>query len=210
MRRVPFCSSEEVHAAIELATEIVAGEGVVMIPTESFYGLGANPACVKAVERICAMKARPPDIGLPVVCADWQQVEALAIVPERFRVKLSRLWPAALSAVLAARRPLTSARYGTIAVRIPDHAPLRTLLYRAGPLTATSANRHRDPPSTTVDGALRSLAAPPDLVLDGGTTSGGEPSTLVDLTGSDARILRRGRVSWEERWPDPPEAAGCG
>jgi tRNA A37 threonylcarbamoyladenosine synthetase subunit TsaC/SUA5/YrdC len=89
---------------------------------------------------------------------------------------------------------------GTLAVRIPDHAMLRALLYRVGPLTATSANRHGRPPSTRVDDALESLVDVPDLVLDGGVLAGGSVSTMVDLTGDETVVLRRGAVAWEQRF----------
>jgi L-threonylcarbamoyladenylate synthase len=151
---------------------------------------------------VCGMKNRPPDLGLPVVCADWQQMESLVLVPDRFRIKLSRLWPAPLTVVLPVRSSLPAARTGTLAVRIPDHGPLRALLYRVGPLTGTSANRHRKPPSTIVDGALESLIGEPDLILDAGPTAGGDPSTLVDLCRDEPLVLRTGAGSWHEVYPD--------
>jgi tRNA threonylcarbamoyl adenosine modification protein (Sua5/YciO/YrdC/YwlC family) len=137
-------------------------------------------------------------MGLPVLAADWQQVDRLVHIPERFRVKLARIWPAPVTVVAEAAVDLPAARKGTLAVRIPDHAPLRALLYRTGPLTGTSANGHGDPPCVTVEAALASMAAEPDVVLDGGTTFGGEPSTLVDLTGPEALILRAGAGRWED------------
>jgi L-threonylcarbamoyladenylate synthase len=175
---------------------------VVLLPTESFYGLGVDPHNEGAVARVYDMKGRPPEMGLPVLCADWQQVESLVVVPGRFRVKLSRLWPAPLTVVLPTVASLPAARTGTLAVRIPAHGLVRALLYRVGPLTGTSANRHGAPPSTTVDGALGSLVGEPDLVLDGGPTAGGEPSTLVELSRDEPIVLRPGAGSWYEAYPD--------
>lgn len=202
MRRLPFSEPEEIVAAVLVAADVVADNGVLLLPTESFYGLGADPACADSVARICAMKRRPPDLGLPVLCADWQQLESLVTVPARFRVKLARLWPSALTVVLPSTAGFTAARGGTLAVRIPAHAPLRALLYRVGPLTGTSANRHGDPPFSTADGAIDSLTGVPDLVLDAGPTPGGEPSTVVDLTGENPAILRPGAGAWEDPIPD--------
>lgn len=202
MRRLPFSEPEEIVAAVLVAADVVADHGVLLLPTESFYGLGADPACADSVARICAMKERPSGLGLPVLCADWQQLESLVTVPGRFRVKLSRLWPSALTVVLPSTAGLAAALGSTLAVRIPAHAPLRALLYRVGPLTGTSANRHGDPPFSTADGAIDSLTEVPDLVLDGGPTPGGEPSTVVDLTGENPAILRPGAGAWEDPIPD--------
>lgn len=202
MIRLPFVEPDDVVEAIEGAGPVVIRGGVLVLPTESFYGLGADPRNKSAVARIFRMKARPGELDLPVLCADWEQVESLVVVPDAFRVKLSRLWPAALTAVLPTIDDLPAARSGTMAVRIPAHAELRALLYRLGPLTGTSANRHGDPPSTTIDGALATLSEPPDLALDAGPTAGGRTSTLVDLSRGMPEILRHGACDWEEPYPD--------
>jgi L-threonylcarbamoyladenylate synthase len=183
------------------AADVVADGGVIMIPTESFYGLGVDPRRSEGVARIGAMKNRAADMGLPVLCSDWQQIESLVTVPEEYRVRLSRLWPAALTVILPSTTEFPAGCGNTLAVRIPSHDALRALLYRVGPLTATSANRHGDGPYTTVSGALGSLASHPDLVLDAGPTAGGEPSTLVDLSGQEPTILRPGPVLWEYPYP---------
>jgi tRNA threonylcarbamoyl adenosine modification protein (Sua5/YciO/YrdC/YwlC family) len=197
-----FRTADDVAAAVAPTAKVLAAHGVVMVPSESFYGLAADPRSAAGVDRVLALKDRPPDLGLPVLCADWRQLEMLAVVPQRWRVKLSRLWPAALTVILPARERVAAARGDTVAVRIPDHRELRALLYRVGPVTGTSANRHGASPSTTVDAALRSLAGVPELVLDAGSTPGAAASTLVDLTGSEARILRLGPRSWDEPYPD--------
>ena len=202
MIRLPFVDPGEVVEAIRAASTTVTRGGVLLLPTESFYGLGADPHNETGVTRVCRMKARPGGLGLPVLCADWEQLESLVAVPDAFRVKLARLWPAALTAVLPTIEDLPAARGGTLAVRIPAHAELRALLYRVGPLTGTSANRHGEPASATVEGALATLAETPDLVLDAGSTAGGRASTLVDLSRGPAEILRSGACVWEEPYPD--------
>lgn len=202
MRRLPFNENHEILAALNLAVEVLGDGGVAVVPTESYYGLAADPRRERSVRAIHALKGRPADLGLPVVCADWQQLEELVVVPERFRVKLSRIWPAALTVILPAREAIPAAKGLTLAVRIPAHSGLRSLLYRIGPVTGTSANGHGKPPCVTIDDALRSLSSDPDLALDGGRTPGGEPSTLVDLTGDSPRLVRPGRVSWEEPYPE--------
>jgi len=196
--RLDFVERDQVLDALTAAAETVARSGVVLFPTESFYGLGGDPWNRRVVEKIHSMKNRPADLGLPVLCADWEQLEKLVVVPEKYRVELARRWPAALTVVLGCRAELPAARGRTLAVRIPSHGALRALLYRVGPLTGTSANRHGDPPCVDADEALGSLVGRPELVLDGGPTAGGEASTLVDLTGSSPRILRPGKCPWVE------------
>lgn len=198
MKRLPFSESRDVKAALETSVEVVAAGGVVMIPTESFYGLGADPRNAAAVTRVLELKGRPDTLGLPVVCCDWNQLERLVEIPAGHRVKLSRIWPAALSVIAGERVPTPAGVSGTLAVRIPDHDVLRALLYRTGPLTATSANGHGQAPGTTVDEALASLDGEPDLVLDGGALRGGRVSTMVDFAVEEGRVIRPGAVGWEQ------------
>jgi len=198
VKRLPFVEPEEIIASLKSAVEILSGGGVVVVPTESFYGLAADPLNEEAVERVHALKGRPSGLGLPVLCADWRQLEDLVIVPERFRPKLSRIWPAAVTVILPIRKPVPAATADTLAIRIPGHSGLRALLYRSGPVTGTSANSHKMPPCISVDDAVRSLVSEPDLALDAGRTNGGEPSTIVDLTAETPRIVRPGRVVWDD------------
>ena len=193
---LPFDTGHDVKEAAPQVAQIRAGGGVVLFPTETYYGLGADPANRSAVETVFALKERPPGVPLPVLVSDWDQLEAIVEVPDRHRVKLSRSWPGALTVVLPARRSLPAGTARTLAVRIPAHDRLRALLYRVGPLTGTSANRHGEAPCITVADALGSLGGSPDLVLDGGTTRGGAPSTLVDLTGDADKVLRPGPIGW--------------
>jgi L-threonylcarbamoyladenylate synthase len=202
VRRLPFLENHEILACLDRAVEVIRCGGVVVVPTESFYGLAADPRLHGSVRAIHALKGRPSGLGLPVLCASWQQLEELTVVPEEYRVKLARIWPAALTVILPVRKAVPAAVGKTLAVRIPDHPALRTLLYRSGPVTGTSANGHGKPPCVTLDDVLRSLTADPDLALDAGRTPGGEPSTLVDLTGDSPRVVRPGRVPWED---SPPE-----
>ena len=97
MRRLPFADGDELAAAVEAASEVVASGGVVLLPTESYYGLGADPRNRAAIERVFALKARPAEKELPVVCSDWRQVESLVRIPDAHRVRLGRIWPAAMT-----------------------------------------------------------------------------------------------------------------
>ncbi len=202
MKRLPFVENDEIASSSKAAVDVVSAGGVVVVPTESYYGLAGDPLRDDTVMEINTLKGRPAGLGLPVLCADWQQLEALVVVPEVFRPKLSRLWPAAVTVVMRVRKPIPAAVAGSLAVRIPDHSGLRVLLYRCGPLTGTSANGHKMPPCVSIDDAVNSLTSQPDLALDAGQTAGGDPSTIVDLTGDLPRIVRAGRVAWDEPFPE--------
>jgi L-threonylcarbamoyladenylate synthase len=196
LTRARFRTASDLDRALAAVAPAVAGGGVLLIPTETFYGLGADPGNAEAVARVLALKGRPPALALPVLCADWSQVDALVDVPQRWRDRLRRRWPGPLTAILAATRPLPAAAGPTLAVRIPGHELLRALLARVGPLTGTSANRHGRAACSEVDAALGSLLGRPDVVLDGGPTAGGAASTLVDLTSDEARVVRPGPLEW--------------
>jgi L-threonylcarbamoyladenylate synthase len=201
LKYLQFRDKEHAAEAGRAAAELVRGGGVLLFPTETFYGLGVDPRRRDAVERVCAMKGRPPELALPVLCADWAQLEELAVVPASFRVRLGRIWPGPLTVVLRCRQKTPAGAEGTLALRIPGHALLRSVLYRTGALTGTSANRHGDPACSSAEQALESLIEAPDLVLDGGPTEGDRPSTLVDLTGDEPRVLRDGALAWDEPFP---------
>lgn len=198
MIRLSFSDPHEIKEAVSSATKVVAAGGVVLIPTESHYGLGVDPRHRAAVEKVFELKGRPGGLALPVVCSDWDQVDALIRVPDPHRFRLARIWPAALTVVAPCRSSVAASSTGTLAVRIPDHDGLRALLYRVGPLTATSANRHGEPPSPAVETALGSLSGDPDLVLDAGDLAGGPVSTLMDLSCEEVREIRSGPVLWDE------------
>lgn len=198
MKHLRFAHPDEVKSSLAAAAEVIRSGGVLLIPTESFYGLAADPLSAAAVDRVHELKGRPGDLGLPVVCCDWDQVETLVEIPDGHRIKLSRIWPGALSVIVRCRESVPAARRETLAVRIPDHEHLRALLYRVGPVTATSANRHGEPPSVTVSDALESLLGEPDLVLDAGALPGGRVSTMVDLSTPEGRVVRAGAVAWEQ------------
>ncbi|MGE5235305.1 MAG: L-threonylcarbamoyladenylate synthase [Acidobacteriota bacterium] len=189
--RLPFRDSGDLKVAVSATETVARAHGVIAIPTETFYGLAVPPDDARAVQRVLTAKGRPVDKALPVVAASLEQAEQLVHVPSRWRERLAGVWPAPLTVVLPLRRPLASAST-TLAVRVPAHALLRALLLATGPLTATSANLSGAPPIAEPDGVLASLGAWLELLLDGGVTPGGAPSTLIDLTGPQLRVLREG------------------
>ncbi len=195
---LPFHLKEDLAAAAPRVERCLTEGGVVLLPTETFYGLACNPYSEEAVSRVLELKDRPGDMALPILAADWVQVDRLTVVPEIWRQRLEGVWPGPLTAVLPSRQCSSVSLEATVAVRIPGHELLRQLLAVTGPLTGTSANRHGDRPTIDVAGAMRSLTGNPALALDGGPSPGGQPSTLVNLTGTTARVLRQGAQVWKE------------
>lgn len=181
------------------AARVLRAGGLVAFPTETFYGLGANALDPAAVERVFAAKGRPPDRPLLVLVDSPAMVEQVAAqVPPRARRLMARYWPGPLTLVLPARAelPVTlTAGSGTIGVRLSSHPVARGLVAAAGlPVTAPSANPHGGPSPRTAAEVLAGLGGRIELVLDGGPTPGGAPSTLLDLTGDRPRVLRVGAV----------------
>ncbi len=174
--------------------------GVLAVPTGSSYALAADPASSAGVERVFRIKRRPPSRPLPVVFAEPVHLESLGVrFPEEGLGGLERAWPGGLSVVLPCRPGIAAgAGSSSLAVRIPGNRRLRELLLELGrPLTATSANRSGEPPISTPAGLVSLLAGHDAVIVDGGASPGGEPSTLVRLAGDVAEVLRVGRVPIE-------------
>ena len=173
---------------VEPLRDLLRRGGVLAIPTESSYGLGADPRNRKGVETIYRIKGREPRKALPVVVADLGQLADLGIDPDLSILKaLSACWPAPLTVVLPVTPVLgtelpAAAGEPTLAVRIPGHEGLRSLLAELGHgLTATSANRSGEEPILDPAELAELLAGEEAVVVDGGVLPGGPPSTLVAL-----------------------------
>jgi L-threonylcarbamoyladenylate synthase len=190
VRTISFVNESDLAAAVSEVAEVLAQQGVVLVPTETYYGLAADPFSSAAVAAVFRLKERPDGLPLPILAGSWRQVEELVTVPADRRPLLERFWPGPVTAVLELRRPCPACAGPTAAVRIPGHDLLRSLLARTGPVSGTSANRHGAEPAVSWTAALQSLAGGPDLVLAGGETSGGSPSTIVDLTDGPPKVLR--------------------
>lgn len=174
--------------------------GVLAIPTESSYGLGADPRNWKGVEAIYRIKGREPRKALPVVVADLGQLADLGIDPDLPILKpLSACWPGPLTAVLPIAVPIAAAAgEPTLAVRVPGHEGLRGLLAGLGHgLTATSANASGEEPVLDPAGLEELLAGEDAIVVDGGVLAGGPPSTVVAIEKGGAVVLRTGKFPVE-------------
>jgi L-threonylcarbamoyladenylate synthase len=175
---------------------------LVVYPTETFYGLGALASRPEALARLAAVKLRPDGKPLPLVAADVDMAFALwEEVPEAARRLAERFWPGPLTLVAAAASGLPAALVlgGAVGVRVPGLALARELARLAGgPLVSTSANPAGGVSPSSSAGLAAALLERIDLVLDGGPTPGGLPSTVVEVRPSGARLLREGAVPWSE------------
>ncbi len=189
----------EEDAAFDAAQAAIAAGEVIVLPTDTVYGVGADATSGAAVQRLLDAKERGRDFPPPVLIAEAAMVRALAVgVDDRFTALAEAFWPGALTLVLKARETLRmdlGDRGETIAVRVPDQEFTRELLRRTGPLAVSSANVHGRPAATTIEEALEQLGERCTVYLDAGTMDGNTPSTIVDLIGPQARVLREGRIS---------------
>jgi L-threonylcarbamoyladenylate synthase len=194
--------SDDRAGATERAVAALAAGGVVVLPTDTVYGLAALPGDRSATDRLFRLKDRSERTPLAVLCATPDQALELvdpAAVTE-LRRAMARWWPGPLT-VVARRRADVALHLGepdtTIGLRVPDDDLVRALAEQVGPIAATSANRHGDPTPATAIEAAAGLLGPVDLVVDGGRLDGGA-STVVDVTTSPWRVLREGPITVQD------------
>lgn len=187
--------------AVEMAVQALAAGQVVALPTDTVYGLAADPFAAGAGDRLFAVKRRPSHVEVPVLVADEQQaLELVSAVPAAARALMRRFWPGALTIVLPRRADVVlhlGAGADTVGLRCPAHPAPLALCAAFGPLATTSANLHGQPTLTTAQAVVTAFGDQVPVVLDGGPCFG-SPSTVVDCTTQDPCLLRPGRVPWEE------------
>lgn len=186
---------------IQTALEILQTGGIVAFPTDTVYGVGALAFDNAAIESIYTAKDRPIEKAIPILIGDLSDLEKVAEdIPDMALRFAARFWPGPLTCIVPKKQTLPPAvsATSTVAVRIPDHPDARALLRAAGPMAVTSANLSGQPsPSTALD-VYQQLNGRIPLILDGGKTPGGVPSTLVDCTGDEPVILREGPISLDK------------
>ena len=178
-------------------------DGVVVIPTDTLYGLAADVFSAPALERVFNIKARPPGLALPVLVSGWDQVEAVAQdFPKAARDLAKRFWPGPLTLVLPKALEIPDRVTGgrdTVAVRMPDHqVPLELARQLGRPITGTSANRSGEQDLITLEAVEAELGADVDYIIRSGPAPEGSPSTVVELTAGAPRLLRQGVVPFED------------
>ena len=180
------------------ALEVLTGGGLVAFPTDTVYGLGALAYDGEAVSSIYMVKGRGLEKAIPVLIGDFSQIERVSSGVSRMVMRLAEaFWPGPLTLVVPRHPSIPDAvsSMPTVGVRIPDLEGTLELLRLAGPLAVTSANASGQSSSATAMGVEMQLGGKIPLILDGGVTPGGIPSTVVDCTGAEPRVLREGPIS---------------
>jgi len=194
------CADEAQRAAgLAAATNAVLGGDLVVLPTDTVYGVGADAFSPAAVRRLLAAKGRGREMPPPVLVGSVRAATALIDdLGEDGQKLIGEFWPGALTIVCRAARTLNwdlGDTKGTVAVRMPENAVALDLLRETGPMAVSSANLTGSAAATTAEQAREQLGESVAVYLDGGTAPGGVASTIVDLTGVAPRLLRRGAIS---------------
>jgi len=186
---------------LAVASQILADGGLVAYPTDTVYGLGCNPFNVKALKRLFKVKGER-DKPLPILASDVESIEKIAFLSEKARKIAARFWPGPLTLVLPKKPALletATCNLNSVGVRIPKHdVALRLIRLSNGLLVGTSANKTGAKPPCTAQEVAEQLREEVDVILDGGTTSLGVSSTVVDFTQEKPKILREGPIRLEE------------
>jgi L-threonylcarbamoyladenylate synthase len=201
IRRYDMSVPSERTVGLDIATTTVAGGELVVLPTDTVYGLGADAFNADAVAALLAAKGRGRDMPVPVLVGSPRTLDGIATdLSDDARALVEGFWPGGLTLVTWVTASVQwdlGDTGGTVAVRMPLHPVALELLTVTGPMAVSSANRSGSPPPTTVDGAIEQLGESVALYLDGGPCGEAVPSTIVDVTGSVPRVLRVGDVSVE-------------
>jgi L-threonylcarbamoyladenylate synthase len=199
MTQIFNCADEAQRATgIASAVSAVKGGGLIVLPTDTVYGIGADAFDAVAVAALLAAKDRGRDMPVPVLVGSWHTIDGLAFaVSDTARELIRAFWPGALSIVVkqapSLQWDLGEAR-GTVMVRMPLHPVAIEVLREVGPMAVSSANISGRPPAVTAEEAREQLGDRVEVYLDAGPSQQQAASTIVDLTGSAPRILRQGPV----------------
>ncbi|WP_407320788.1 L-threonylcarbamoyladenylate synthase [Isoptericola halotolerans] len=187
---------------IDEAVNTISRGGLVVLPTDTVYGIGADAFDADAVAALLAAKGRGRQMPPPVLVPDVRTLDGLATeVPDAARALVEEFWPGGFTIILRAQPSLQwdlGETHGTVALRMPDHEAALALLRRTGPLAVSSANRTGRPAALEVVDTVEQLGDAVGCYLDGGTAPGGVASTIVDATGEHLRVVRDGAVSLAE------------
>lgn len=199
MSTVFDCSdSASRQAGMRAAADAARSGGLVVLPTDTVYGIGADAFDPEAVRGLLRAKNREPDMPVGVLVGSWHTIDGLVLgVSPQARALVEAFWPGDLSLVLEHAPSLAwdlGITKGTVMVRMPLHPVAIELLREVGPMAVSSANISGSPPAADIDDAQEQFGESVAVYLDGGSSGDPVPSTIVDLTGSAPVLLREGAV----------------
>jgi len=210
-RRFDVTQADIRDLVLDECARVVEAGNLLVIPTDTVYGIAADAFNASAVAALLAAKGRGRDMPPPVLVPRSETVFGLVDgVDETVLALTARFWPGPLTIIAAAQPSLDwdlGETHGTVAVRMPDDEHALALLSRTGPLAVSSANLSGRPAATTADEAQDMLGTDVEIYLDGGERTSGQSSTIVDLSGDVPRIVRRGPISAEELREIVPDLA---
>jgi L-threonylcarbamoyladenylate synthase len=181
------------------AAKLVAAGGIIAFRTDTFYGLGVDPLNPDAIRKIKELKGSEDDKPILLLIADLNEVDRLITQSEFFKLVAAKHWPAPLTLIGVARPEVPvelTAGTNSLGVRLPDDESVRALVRACGgALTATSANLSGQPPARTAREVENYFPAGIDLIVDGGEVTATEPSTVLDVSRTKARLIREGAIS---------------
>jgi L-threonylcarbamoyladenylate synthase len=187
--------------AIQHALDVLNNDGIVAFPTDTVYGLAAPVHNIESIERLYVVKGRNNSKAIAVLLGDITQLAQVAVDMRESAHKVAQaFWPGPLTMIVPRHPSLPEilAPLPTIGVRIPDHPVALALLQAAGPLAVTSANISGADNTMTAKQVMKQLRGRVHLIIDGGRTPGGVPSTVIDCTTPEPEILREGPISLEQ------------
>lgn len=191
--------SQQRTAAIAAAVKAIRQRELIVLPTDTVYGVGADAFSPQAVAVLLAAKGRSRQSPPPVLIGDMQVLDALAVeIPDTARQLAQTFWPGALTLVCHAQPSLSwdlGQTRGTVALRQPDDELARHILRETGPMAVSSANRHGQPAATTIDDAQHALGESVAVYINDGERGQQQASTIVDCTVTPHRVLRSGAIS---------------
>ncbi|TAN44593.1 MAG: threonylcarbamoyl-AMP synthase [Nitrospirae bacterium] len=189
---------ENIQEALHTAVKVLNNGGIVAFATETFYGLGVKFDNESALKRLYGLKKRPRDKAMPLIIGSAAQLPTLTqTTSETAKILIEKFWPGALTLIFTAKQGFSEyiAADGKIAVRVPGESFAFRLAQTAGfPITATSANISGRPPADSPEMVLGYFGDMLDLVIDSGKTRGGLPSTILDVSSDEIRVLRPGAI----------------
>ena len=193
--------TEDAAVGVVQAVAALQRGDLVVLPTDTVYGVAADAFSPPAVERLLAAKGRGRDMPVPVLVGDARALHGLASdVTEQMQALVEAHWPGPLTIIVPAAPSLVwdlGDTRGTVAVRMPQHPVALDVLSSTGPLAVSSANRTGHPPPATADEAERQLGATVSVYLEAGSSGDAVASTIVDLTGDRPLVRRAGALSVE-------------